>query len=483
MRHTLLMQRLATRCVNGVGVCLLPHKRNGYRPWALRHRPLALVSAILISVKTLALFVVAITPLTAELSTITADRIVQLTNAERTSQGLNALTVNSQLTQAAQAKATDILKYDYFAHISPTGVTPWFWMHQAGYSYQVAGENLAIDFVEAENVVAAWMASPSHRDNVMHPSYVETGVAVMTGEFQGGTSTVVVHMFGLPTGSTAVVTTPTPTPIPATAGTKTEPTTPPAIPTTIASPEPTPTPDMTPPRAPRIALVSPTNTYVGETVVLDADSESDSSLHFVTNGQPRDAKLLTDGTYEVPISDMADGVLEISAFSTDESGNKGPMSGVIKITKDTEGPRLTPEGIRAIVGPTTDQPLFLTTIDAAADEKILIQEGDEVYEYAPNSAIELTSAAATLRIRDVAGNESAPLVISFLPDVQYNEQQNYMAPPARLSRAARMIIGIISVIIFFLLLLAIIIRVRIQHPALIAHASFVLLLAGILLLL
>lgn len=474
------MQRLATRCVNGVGVCLLPHKRNNYRPWILRHRPLALVSAILISVKALALFAVAVTPLSAELSTITADRIVQLTNAERTAQGLNALNVNSQLAQAAQAKAADILKYDYFAHISPTGVTPWFWMHQAGYSYRVAGENLAIDFVETENVVAAWMASPSHKDNIMHSSYIETGVAVMTGEFQGRTSTVVVHMFGLPADSAALVTTSTPTPTPATAGTSTQPVTTPSVaPTPVSTP--TPTPDITPPRAPRIALLSPTSRYVGETVVLGADQASGSSLHFVVNGQPKAAQVLTDGTYEVSLSDILDGKIEIVAYSTDEAENKGPLSGIIKVTKDTEGPRLAAGDIHLIVGPTTDQPIFLTKVDAADDEKILVQEGDQTREYAPASTIALTAASATLSIRDMTGNEGAPVVIALLPEVQFNERQDYTLPPERLSRAARMIIGIISALIFLLLFLAIFIRIRIQHPALITHASFVLLLAGVLL--
>lgn len=179
-------------------VCLIPHADNGHKPLVLRHKPLAAISILLIVSKILAIAILALTPTEAELSTITANRIIQLTNAERTKIGLGALTINPKLTEAAQLKAADMLKNQYFAHISPSGVTPWHWMEQADYTYEVAGENLAIDFSSAEDVVSAWLASPKHKENMLRPDYAETGVAVASGTFKGSTSIIVVHMFGKP---------------------------------------------------------------------------------------------------------------------------------------------------------------------------------------------------------------------------------------------------------------------------------------------
>jgi uncharacterized protein YkwD len=216
----------------------IPHHSNNHWPIALRHGPLAITSTLLIALKIAAFVLVAAIPQHAELSTITTSRIIQLTNAERQKVGLSALTVNSKLSQAAQQKGQDMLKNQYFAHISPSGVTPWFWMKKAGYSYSVAGENLAIDFIDAEEVVTAWLNSPSHKANMLGRDYTETGVAVVSGEFQGGTSIIVVHMFGVPLQSS--------TPTPAVQGQSTIPPAPAA--TASATPNPTkiPTPAITP---------------------------------------------------------------------------------------------------------------------------------------------------------------------------------------------------------------------------------------------
>src|SRR3989344_7522607 len=177
-------------------VCFIPSPENNHWPLALRHHSLAYVSVLLILTKVATIVALALAPNTADLSTITQDRMVQLTNQARKEAGLPALSINSKLGQAAALKGQDMLASAYFAHISPSGVTPWFWMKKTGYEYTVAGENLAIDFGEAEDVVSAWLHSPSHKANLLNKEYTETGIAVVSGEFQGGTSTIVVHMFG-----------------------------------------------------------------------------------------------------------------------------------------------------------------------------------------------------------------------------------------------------------------------------------------------
>jgi len=136
--------------------------------------------------------------ITSDLSAEQAGKLFELTNQSRTEQGIEKLTVNQNLTLAANNKARDMFKYSYFAHTSPQGITPWHWIRQAGYSYQYAGENLAMDFVTTEGMYKALIASATHRRNILNPHYKEIGIAVLSGNFEGRRTTIVVQMFGSP---------------------------------------------------------------------------------------------------------------------------------------------------------------------------------------------------------------------------------------------------------------------------------------------
>lgn len=121
---------------------------------------------------------------------------ISLTNEERIDHGLTPLQSNRTLEKAALAKANDMLENQYFDHISPTGTTPWVFIKESGYRYNYAGENLAIDFSNLEDTHQAWMKSPTHRANILEPHYRDIGIATITGEFQGRTTTITVQMFG-----------------------------------------------------------------------------------------------------------------------------------------------------------------------------------------------------------------------------------------------------------------------------------------------
>lgn len=114
-------------------------------------------------------------------ATIQKPDIVALINEERQKSGLAPLSVNTKLDQAARLKAQDMVLNDYFAHTSPAGISPWHWFSKSGYDYQLAGENLAIDFNDAQAVIKAWMNSPSHRANILNPNFSEIGVAIESG--------------------------------------------------------------------------------------------------------------------------------------------------------------------------------------------------------------------------------------------------------------------------------------------------------------
>lgn len=127
---------------------------------------------------------------------IRVDQLLSGTNAERQSRGMTPLTYNVTLSKAAAAKAQDMFQYNYWAHNSPQGKTPWVFITGAGYTYTVAGENLAKNFSTSQGVVDAWMASPTHRENILKPSYKDVGFAIVNGTLNGEETTLVVQMFG-----------------------------------------------------------------------------------------------------------------------------------------------------------------------------------------------------------------------------------------------------------------------------------------------
>lgn len=467
---------IATRVIHGAKVCIIPLPENTDRPLALRHRPLAAISGLLIIAKVLAASIVLLTPASADLSTITTARIIQLTNAERQRAGLSPLTVNAKLASAAAQKGNHMLQEDYFAHVSPSGVTPWFWMSKVGYSYQVAGENLAIDFIEAEDVVAAWLASPSHRDNLLNPQYTETGIGVVTGEFEGGTSTVVVHMFGLPTNAVPAAAVPAtiPSPSPAVKASTTPPT-PSSSPTPVV-PSIAPT-DTTPPRIPRIAIK---NNVAGTAALLTIEGEAFSRVYFLLNNQPHGSVVLTaDGTatHTLSLDGLPDGTLVLRTYSTDQAANQSEQSEPLALVKDTQGPLLAQSNISFILSPATDNPAALIGIDQTQYSQATITQNEQAHSVTtPVSPV--TPLQVTLT--DEAGNQSVLADIQLSPTFTVDSDQSHLVRPSRFTQLSRRITASVFAAILGLLILAILIRVRIQRPTLIAHASFVLLLAGTL---
>ncbi|PIR80324.1 MAG: hypothetical protein COU25_00870 [Candidatus Levybacteria bacterium CG10_big_fil_rev_8_21_14_0_10_35_13] len=129
-------------------------------------------------------------------SDISIEQLLILTNQKRQENGLSPLKLDSQLMQAAMGKGSDMFSKNYWAHISPDGTTPWVFIKNAGYGYVYAGENLARGYSNSEDVVNAWMNSPSHRDNVLSSKYEDVGFAVVSGNLTGEETVLVIEMFG-----------------------------------------------------------------------------------------------------------------------------------------------------------------------------------------------------------------------------------------------------------------------------------------------
>jgi hypothetical protein len=147
------------------------------------------------------LSLVGVTYLAHPAYTLGDQTLAELTNAERTSQGLAPLSWNATLSQAAWLKAQDMCTQGYWAHTAPNGATGWTFMTQAGYKYTVAGENLARDYASDSETVAAWMASPGHRANILKPTYADIGIASSVCTIDGSPTKLVVALYGATSSS------------------------------------------------------------------------------------------------------------------------------------------------------------------------------------------------------------------------------------------------------------------------------------------
>jgi len=182
----------------------LPHHSNNYRSKVLHHGSLLFFIAVFFVGGFLLTQIKKNFPQVLGISTnIKVEQLISVTNKKRQENGLSPLKLDTSLSKAAQGKANDMFEKNYWAHNSPDGTTPWFFIKKEGYSYVYAGENLAKGFSSATEVVDAWFASPRHRENELSSNYQDVGFAVMTGKLKGEDTVLIVEEFG---GKTLAVT-------------------------------------------------------------------------------------------------------------------------------------------------------------------------------------------------------------------------------------------------------------------------------------
>lgn len=206
----------------------VPHEGNGNKPHMLRPRMIAFVVAVALVAEAAFVFGAKyILPQSKLFGIIEANVLVDETNQQRVDNNLPDLQVSPLLTAAAQDKANDMATKGYFAHTSPQGLTPWYWFQQVGYNFDYAGENLAVNFSDSQDVTTAWMNSPEHRANILSVNFTQIGIATAQGVYEGQPTTFVVEEFGTPapaaapvafvntaSAATAPVTAPAPAPAP-----------------------------------------------------------------------------------------------------------------------------------------------------------------------------------------------------------------------------------------------------------------------------
>ena len=137
----------------------------------------------------------------ADAPTFGAKEVVSFVNTARKSNGSPELAVSLKLAQAASAKLDDMFADQYFAHFSPLNRSPWDFFRAQEYRYLAAGENLAMNFVSAQDAHVAFMQSATHRANILNSAFTEIGVAVRQGEFQKRPTIFIAQYFGRPRGA------------------------------------------------------------------------------------------------------------------------------------------------------------------------------------------------------------------------------------------------------------------------------------------
>jgi uncharacterized protein YkwD len=81
------------------------------------------------------------------------------------------------LAQAALVHSRDMAARNYFDHADAAGATVAQRATRSGYRWRVVGENIAAGQGSTRQVVAGWLASPGHCENIMSRDFVEMGAA------------------------------------------------------------------------------------------------------------------------------------------------------------------------------------------------------------------------------------------------------------------------------------------------------------------
>jgi uncharacterized protein YkwD len=121
------------------------------------------------------------TPKTSASSPL-AEEIVTRTKAERRALHLPDLARSAALMKAAQLQAEQMAAADQLDHQLPRAAYPTLESRLAavGYVRSTAGENIAEGYSSAESVVAGWMKSPGHRQNIVSTAFTEMGAGAAT---------------------------------------------------------------------------------------------------------------------------------------------------------------------------------------------------------------------------------------------------------------------------------------------------------------
>ncbi|MEV4333696.1 CAP domain-containing protein [Streptomyces sp. NPDC049597] len=105
-------------------------------------------------------------------------RVVELVNSERSKAGCSPVTLNEKLSKAAQDHSEDMAAHRNMSHTGSDGSDAGERITRAGYNWSTYGENVAYGYETPESVMAGWMSSPGHRENILNCAFKEIGVGL-----------------------------------------------------------------------------------------------------------------------------------------------------------------------------------------------------------------------------------------------------------------------------------------------------------------
>jgi uncharacterized protein YkwD len=124
------------------------------------------------------------------------EEVLASVNKHRSTAATAPLVMNVELSKAAQDKAHMLISCGCFTH-TPNGKRFFTHIEDHKIAYWNAGENLGLGFKDTDDLTKAWLASPTHKANMLG-FYTQTGIAVMAGTYQGREAIYVVQLFIIP---------------------------------------------------------------------------------------------------------------------------------------------------------------------------------------------------------------------------------------------------------------------------------------------
>ena len=102
--------------------------------------------------------------------------VIRLTNNFRIQNGLSPLSVDTNLTEAAQYHSQNMATADFFSHRDPANQNSRDRATRFGYESRSVGENIAAGQLTPQAVFNSWLNSPGHRNNMLNANWNEIGV-------------------------------------------------------------------------------------------------------------------------------------------------------------------------------------------------------------------------------------------------------------------------------------------------------------------
>jgi uncharacterized protein YkwD len=130
------------------------------------------------------------------------EMVMRLLAAHNDRRGRFNLILNERLVEAAQAHAEWMARNRDLDHVDGVGRGVADRVRQTGYRAVMVGENVSCGQATVDRVMASWLASPGHRDNIVNAAYVHAGFGVQADVY-GYLYWCVVFARPVPTGSTA----------------------------------------------------------------------------------------------------------------------------------------------------------------------------------------------------------------------------------------------------------------------------------------